>query len=92
MAFFTQNKNIKSVNFSLDLDTLSKSIEIAKKQQLDQIEATQPKVRSTIFSVGRDPRVLSLDQISTPDLFLVEILHDQLKQLFLRINWKIFSI
>src|SRR3990167_1205498 len=89
MAFFTQNKNIKSVNFSLDLDTLSKSIEIAKKQQLDQIEATQPKVRSTVFSVGKDPRVLSLDQISTPDLFLVEILHDQLKQLFLRINWKI---
>ena len=44
-------------------------------------------IRSSIFSLGTDPRIGSL-QLSTPDFYLIELLRDQLKQLYVRLNWK----
>ena len=70
---------------SLSVRSLSTAIK-QKAQFLEQVPP--PTTRTTIFSLGSDARVGSL-QISTPDLFLIEIMKDQLKQLFVRVNWKI---
>ncbi len=75
--------NSKRTSISLDLFKIPA---ITEKKAVSKDQTTS--IRTTIFSLGLDPRV-SNQQLSTPDLFLVEIMKDQLKQLFVRINWKI---
>ena len=74
--------------YSLNVGVLSTIL----KTNAQLVEQASPKppatTKTSIFSLGSDPRVGSL-QISTPDFFLVEIMKDQLKQLFVRVNWKI---
>lgn len=77
------------VKFVLDADKLTNNISAAKKTSEQVSSAKEFKVRSTVFSVSKDTKVLSTDQTSVPNLFLIEILQDQLKQLFVRINWKV---
>lgn len=91
MPISLKDNNLQSVNFSIDIEKLFDNIAILKQiekeaQKKDQKEF---KVRSTVFSVGKDSRLSSLDQISAPDLFLIELLKDQLKQIFVRLNWKV---
>lgn len=75
----------KTKIISLDLKKLAFAVtEQIKPPQ----EIKTPSIRSTIFSIGSDSRVGSV-QLSTPNLFLIEILRDSLKQLYIRINWKI---
>lgn len=71
--------------FSLNLSKVSGVLKaLAESKQKEK----KPSVRSTVFTFGSDARVSSL-QLSTPDLFLVELLKDSLNQLFVRINWNI---
>lgn len=71
--------------FSLNLSKVSETLKMfSENKQKEQ----KPSVRSTVFTLGSDARVSSL-QLSTPDLFLVELLKDSLNQLFVRIDWKI---
>ena len=76
---------MKTKTFSLDIVKLS---EVIKKSQFEKKQPADSSVRSTIFSLGSDARVGSL-QLTTPDLFLAELLKDALNQLFIRIHWKI---
>lgn len=70
--------------FSLDLSNLSKILETLKPLG----GSKKTSIRSTIFTLGSDARVSSL-QLTTPELFLIELLKDSLNQLFVRIHWKI---
>ena len=82
--------------FSLNILELSEKIK-AFKESTQEVEV-KPTIRSTIFSLGSDPRVSSI-QLSTPDLFLAEILRDSLNQLLklkipvglLKLKYKVLS-
>lgn len=75
----------KEVGFVLDLETLRMQSELE-----DEIEdsSINPGVRSSIFSLGKDPRVSKAPQLSSPDLRFIEVLKDGLDNLFLRLNWR----
>ena len=73
---------------SLNIFGLSSKAKATKEQKQSEDKKPVSSIRSTIFSLGSDARVSSL-QVSTPDLYLVEIMKDQLKQLFVRVHWKI---
>lgn len=77
---------MKTKAFSLDLVKVSaalRNLGFTGEKETDK----KTTVRSTVFSLGSDSRISSL-QLSTPNLFLIEILKDSLRQLFVRIHWK----
>jgi len=76
---------VESVSLSLeDLQNLAERLRSSDVEQRGDV----PSIRKTTFSLGSDPRLL-FQQVSAPNFYLVEILRDQLKQPFLRLNWRV---
>lgn len=78
----------KDVSFSLNVKKLES--QIAEKINVENNkEDIEPKVRSAIFSLGKDPRVGAKFPVSAPDLYLLEILKDRMDNPYIQLNWRI---
>lgn len=77
----------KEVSFSINIDELDK--QLAEQREEDPQDANPLSVRSTVFTLGKDPRVGMRQQISAPDLFLLEILKDRMDNPYIQLNWRV---
>lgn len=79
----------KEITITLDFDELDKQIEEQRDRQ-EELEGERPlSVRSTVFSLGKDPRVGVKRKVSTPDLRLVELLKDGIDNPYVELSWRI---
>ena len=72
--------------FEIDQSVLSKSI---TNKLAPSVIDSPINVRSTIFSLGSDQRIASTLPTASPDLHVVEILEDQLRNVFVRLRWRV---
>jgi len=77
----------KDISVSIDIDALDKQLD--KRRQEEDPTTNEIEVRSTVFSLGKDPRVQSQPQVSTPDLYLIEILKDGIDNPYVELHWKV---
>ena len=77
----------KEISISVDLDELERQLD--EQLQDEEVNEGENKIRSTVFSFGKDPRLASAPQVSTPDLVRLEIMKDGLDNPFVELNWRI---
>lgn len=77
----------KDVSFSIDLDALNTQLDAQKN--LESVPEKSLSVKSTVFTVGSDPRVGTKPKISTPNLQNLEILKDRMNNPYVRLHWRI---
>ncbi len=80
---------VKNVDVELDFAQLDKQIAVAEENSLLDPSAQRVGVRTTLFAIGKDPRISTDAAVSSPDLRLVEILKDGLMNPFIEVNWRI---
>jgi hypothetical protein len=77
----------KETSISIDLDALENQLE-AQREELEP-EEQDLQVRSTVFSIGKDPRVGVKQQNSVPELQYLEILQDGVHNPYIELHWSI---
>lgn len=75
----------KEIAVNVDLEELDKQL----RARREEAALSGSYVRSTVFSLGSDPRVSTKRQVATPDFTLVEILKDNQQNCFLNLKWSI---
>jgi len=80
--------NTKEVSVSVDLEELERQLQ-EKREEEDFSETKSFNTRSTVFTLGSDPRLTTKRQIAAPDFYLVEILKDRLDNPYLQLNWRV---
>lgn len=81
---------LKDINVLIDVLALTSQVERSQEQQLlIPPVATSDLVRSTVFSLSKDPRVGAEPAIKPPELRFVEILRDGLNNPFVRLHWRV---
>jgi hypothetical protein len=78
----------KEVSFSVDLDKLDQQLEDQAEQALTDFE-TSFNARSTVISLGKDPRVSTRKKISAPNLTKIEVLKDGLDNPYIELHWRV---
>ena len=79
----------KEVDIELDFAKLTEEIEAKDERSLLNPKAKRVGVRTTLFSLGKDPRIATEPTISSPDLRLVQLLKDGLKNPYVEVFWRI---
>lgn len=80
-------RRTKEVSINLDFEELDKQIE--EQRQREQPEDTKSlNVRSTVFTLGKDPRVGTQRKVSPPELQLLELLKDGVDNPYVELNWR----
>jgi len=77
----------KEVSFSVDLEELEAQLQERREEELKDQEGIN--VRSTVFSLGKDPRVSAQQQVNAPEISTLEILKDGLDNQFIQVNWRV---
>jgi hypothetical protein len=76
----------KEISLSVDIEELEKQL----TEKRDEEPSAKPfTVRSTVFSLGKDPRVGTKQQISSPSFYLIEILKDRMDNPYLFLHWRV---
>lgn len=79
--------NTKDVSFSIDLNLLNKQLEA--QRVADRDPENDFSVKTTVFTLGKDPRVGTKPQVSAPNFTLIQILKDRMDNPFNRLNWQL---
>lgn len=78
----------KEISISIDVEELEDQVE-TKREKEDPEGEEDLELRSTIFSLGKDPRVGIKRENPTPEFRFIEILKDGVDNPFLELNWRI---
>jgi len=79
---------VKQIKVQVDLNELNKQLETKREQDLLDPSEIGAVVRTTVFSLGTDPRLATDPVIKPPVLRYIEILRDGLNNPFVRIHWR----
>ncbi len=79
--------NFTEKAFSIDFEKLYQSLD--EKRDVPEESGGRPQVRTTVFSLGTDPRIATRKVAGTPEITLVENLKDGLDNPYIKINWKV---
>jgi len=77
----------KEVSISLDFEEIDKQLE-ERRDQEQPTDEEAISARSTIFSLGKDPRLGTKRKVVPPELRLLEILKDGINNPFVELNWR----
>ncbi len=80
---------VKQAKIQIDLEELNRQLEDQREQALLDPGEISAVVRTTVFSLGSDPRVGTEPIVKPPVLRYVEILRDGLNNPFVRVHWRI---
>lgn len=80
--------NTKEISISVDLEELEKQLR-ERRETEDFSETKSFNVRSTVFTLGQDPRIATKKNVASPDLYLIEILKDRLDNPYIQLNWRV---
>lgn len=78
--------NYNEVAVEIDIEQLDERVK--DKLEADLPSSRQVEVRSTVFSLGEDPRVSSEQPPAPPEVRFVEILKDGLDNPYVEVNWR----
>ena len=76
----------KEVSILVDFEKIESRA--AQRREEEGFTKAEEGMRSTIVSLGKDPRIVTKKQLTSPDLRLVEILKDGLDNPYTELNWR----
>lgn len=80
-------RRTKEVSINLDFEELDKQIEEQRAREQPE-EQNSLNVRSTVFTLGKDPRLGTKKQVQAPDLQLLELLKDGVDNPYVELSWR----